>query len=654
MPSAKLTAPIAVGFIVAMSLLTGERTRCHAQPPAAASATPSERPENPLAAVYRACDTDKDGGLTEAEYLNRAGREMPVLRREFKVFDFNGDGRMSLAEFLTVPVGQPEDQRGTIPDPVVLLSEARLAELTSLWKKWDQDDDDLLAANEFRAAAIPSRIRGLESSGFDDWDLDHDGKISREEAARLLDIALGVRAPTGEPLRSKDGRVLDWRMFRALNPNKNGKVRREDYVKALGPTQKPETWFPTIHAAANETFGPAEFATSSHRTDPVPQFLGMDVDLNGRLSAKELDALPPGWGPPDHNWLPGFDDDGDGEYSLHEFLLIPHVNLLAPWHSAKDADSDGKLSPGEFRFDPGVALAALSAEYFRRLDVNDDRSLSLDEYPFVTTHRPPNEIYVQFAGGKAVTITIPNYPHIYSPEISPDGKWVAVDGWNHGQTNLAAHLLIASVDTDEVRDLGFGCIPHWSADGRRIAYSKYGQGVFIRDFQGDAEEESIDRLGWAIHFSPDGKQAAYVKRSNFVIYNLATEEQRLVFPDNQSPYNSLEHNFTWSPDSRRICFKGHRANGAIDVAIVTVTGGDPNLRVHGDAKDVASDFAWHPDGKRILSPRTPPTGQRTQIFEFDPDGNKPAERFPEQPKNRNNIGVSCTRDAKTFVFMNMK
>ncbi|MBC7817184.1 MAG: PD40 domain-containing protein, partial [Planctomycetaceae bacterium] len=353
--------------------------------------------------------------------------------------------------------------------------------------------------------------------------------------------------------------------------------------------------------------------------------------------------------------FPGFDDDYDGGLSLREYQLSPLVNFLAHWESAKDEDDDGKLQPEEFRFHPGVALAALSAEYFRRLDVNDDQSLSLDEFPFTTNHVPPNEIHVQFADGKTLKIAVPDYPNIFSPEISPDGKWVAVDGWKRGQSNVAAHLLIASVETDEVRDLGIGCIPHWSADGKKIAYSRYGRGVFLRNFEGDAEAELIDRQGWAIEFSPDGKQTAYVKgANNFVIHDIATSERRQVFPDGQSPYQYIEHNFTWSPDSKRICFKGHRANGVLDVGIVNVTGGDPNLRVLCDAKDVSSDFSWLPDGKRVMFARHPAGSTRTQIFEIDPDGDKPSVRYPKQPEDRNNVCVCWSRDGKTFVYLSMK
>ena len=640
--------------VVVLSIAAVESSRCPAQP-AATAAVVVPLADHPLGAEFAACDADRDGSLTEAEYLKRLGSERPLLLREFKMFDLDGDGRMTLAEFVTVPVGQPEELRGTLADPVVMLAEAKLARLTRDWKGWDQNGNDLLSPDEFQRGAIGSLVPGLESTDFADWDLNRDGQVSRTEAARVLDIAYGVRVPSGELVRDHLGRVVDLRMFHGMNPDANGKVKREVYIKALGGlADEAQKWFPTIHKPGNELFGFAEFATSLHRTDPVGTFLIMDVDLDGRLSRTELEALP-AWGPAEFNWLDGFDDDRDGVYSLREFLLIPHVNLLAVWHAAKDEDEDGKLQPEEFLFRPGVELAAISAEYFRRLDVNQDHALSLDEYPFATSYQPPNEIHVQFADGKTVKIAIPTYPNIYSPEISPDGKWVAVDGWKRGQVSLAAHLLIASVETDEVRDLGIGCIPQWSADGKKIGYSRYGRGVFIRNFEGDAEEQSIDPRGWAIEFSPDGKQTAYVTgNNNFVIHDIATNEKRLVFADGQSPYNYIEHNFTWSPDSRRICFRGHRPNAVVDVGIVNTTGGDPSLRVLCDAGDVGSDFSWFPDGKRVMFARHPAGSTRTQIFEIDPDGEKPSVRYPKQPPDRHNICVSWSRDGKTFVYLSVR
>jgi TolB protein len=646
-------------MILIVAVLTTDAidsVRCQAQPVDALSAVVVPLAKHPFAAEFAVCDSDHDGLLTEAEYLNRTGRERPVLLREFKMFDLDGDRRISLPEFVTVPVGQSVELRGTLADSVVALKQTKLMELDHRWKEWDQNGDHQLDQPEFQSAAISKLVPGLEATNFRDWDLNRNGQISPQELTQVLDMAYGVRMPGGELLRDHIGRVVDLRSFQAMNPDPDGKVKREVYIQTMGGSPEvAEKWFPTINKAGMERFGISQYATSEHRTNPVDVFLHLDSDIDGLLSQKELAALPVGWGPPGINWLKGFDDDHDGRYSLREFMLLPHVNLLAVWHGAKDEDDDGLLQPEEFRFRPGVPLAAISAEYFRRLDVNQDHSLSLEEYPFSTTHQPPNEIHVRSADGKTVKIAIPEYPNIYSPEISPDGKWIAVDGWKRGQRNVAAHLLIASVETDEVRDLGIGCIPQWSADGTKIGYSRYGRGVFIRNFEGDANEQSIDPSGWAIEFSPDGKQTAYVQASNnFVIHDLATNEKRLVFAEGQSPYRYIEHNFAWSPDSKRICFKGHRDNNILDVGIVNTSKGDPKLRVLCDAKDVSSDFSWLADEKRLMFARIPAGSPRIQIYEIDPDSDKPSFRYPEQPADRSNICVSWSRDGQTFVYLSIK
>ncbi len=603
-------------------------------------------------------DANSDGHLTEAEFTAEGSLPANRLSRDFKVFDADSDGRMTLAEFLTVPFWVPEAQRSPIPDPIVLLSEKALKELTDRWGTWDADGNGALNVKEFDAAKVGQQVRGLGATKFSDWDLDRDQKVSREDAKKLLDIAFGVRTPEGHLLRETTGRVVDWRLFRTIKPDGDGFVAVDVYSRALGPLEDAakQRWIETTDRNRDGKLDFAEFAKSDHRTDPVATFLQLDADLNGRLSPKELETLTADQQAVAACMFPGFDDDRDGGLSLREYQLTPLANFLATWQAAHDADDDGLLQPAEFRFHPGVALAALSAEYFRRLDVNQDQSLSLTEFPFTTTHVPPNEIRVRFADGRVLAITIPDYPNIFSPEISPDGKWVAVDGWKRGENNVSAHLLIANLETDEVRDLGIGCIPHWSADSRRIAYSKYGSGVFVRDFELDSEEETIDPQGWAIEFSPDGRKTAYVvSRNNFVIRDLATNEKRSVFAEGKSPFQYIEHNFAWSPDSQRICFKGHRAAGGVEVGIVNTTGGDPKLRVLCDAKDVATDIAWLAD-QRLMFPRTPAGAAKSQIHVIDPDGEngKPSERYAKQPANRNNVGVSWSRDGKTFVYISTR
>lgn len=606
-------------------------------------------------ARFRSLDTDSNGSLTEAEFSSEGSQTRERLSRDFKLLDANRDGRMDLTEFFTLPYWIPDGARGAINDPVVIAADDQFKALTSHWADWDRNSDGQLNATEFGDAALERHVRGLESTQFSDWDVDRNRQVSRDEIKLVLDTAFGVRTLEGKPLRSRSGRVIDWAMFRRLQLDRNGFVTRAVYYQALGNLSDADkaSWFQGADQDHDGKFNYDEFALSGHRTDPLGTFLHLDTDLNGVLTMNELRKSEPQSLPYLSCLFPGFDDDNDGALSLQEYQLTPMVNVIADWRSVQDADGDGRLSREEFRFFPGVTLAALSAEYFHRFDKDKDNSLTSDEFPFASELW---EICVTNDDDTTKMIGIPGYAIVCSPEISPNSKWIAVDGWKAGQSNVTAHIFIVHVDTKEVRDLGIGCIPNWSADGRKIALSKYGRGVFVRNFEGAAAEEiSIDPQGWAIQFSPDGLKTAYVKQGcNLVVHEMKTGKKKVVFPEGESPYRYIEHNFTWSPNSDRLVFKGYRANGVIDIGIVSANGEKPNLRIRCDGKNVQSDFAWLSDGKRLMFPYLEPGGQFVQTYFLDPEGDDLPVRYPRQPEDRHSGGLCWSRDGKTFAYMSKR
>jgi Tol biopolymer transport system component len=273
------------------------------------------------------------------------------------------------------------------------------------------------------------------------------------------------------------------------------------------------------------------------------------------------------------------------------------------------------------------------------------------------------KIYATRADGSPAweLATLKDYPYAYSPELSPDGTRVALDGWKEGENGSDAHILVVNLNDGSVEDLGRGAMPNWSADGTWIAYSNYApnHGVYVRQVQGGMEE-LIEAGGWGIQWSPDGKRLAYARGGNLIIYDLATKTKHAVFPVNKPlPYQQIYWNCGWSPDSRRVCLKGDRRVPAVgqgnfrafmrqvEIAVVAVDG-EPQLKFCCDAGDVAEDVAWHPDGTRIVIPKA------GQLYVLNPDTDDPPSLVPGLPADRTNAGMCWSRDGEILVFMSYR
>ena len=97
----------------------------------------------------------------------------------------------------------------------------------------------------------------------------------------------------------------------------------------------------------------------------------------------------------------------------------------------------------------------------------------------------------------------------------------------------------------------------------------------------------------------------------------------------------------WSPDSRQIIFKGNGRSDS-ETAIVSVDGSSAEFRVV-TSDDVSGDFAWHPDGRRILLAKA----AKLQIYDLD------TEQFQLVPGQPMDQGSGCPvwdRAGKRIVF----
>jgi len=279
--------------------------------------------------------------------------------------------------------------------------------------------------------------------------------------------------------------------------------------------------------------------------------------------------------------------------------------------------------------------------------------------PSVTTG-PIIEIMALDADGMNLrnVASIPNYPIINSPEVSPDGEWIGVDGWKHGEALTDAHLLLVHLKTGIVSDLGLGAMPTWSADGRWIAYSRYGggespRGVFIGRVNQE-QQRLIDENGWGITWSPDGQTLAYVKGGDLILYDVRSGTRQEVFGKGQSPYRRIMHNPEWSPDSRRICIIGRRANGNSEFATVSAEGDGADLQVCCDAEGFNPDIGWSKDGQRLTFPGVPTEKGPGQLWVYDFEAKGEPTLLIGQPTDRNNLGNDWSPDGRTLYFVTVK
>ena len=174
-------------------------------------------------------------------------------------------------------------------------------------------------------------------------------------------------------------------------------------------------------------------------------------------------------------------------------LQSDETAIATPAASEKDADS-GKAAANENRSRSRGPRNFL-------LEVPPEKKDA--PRPVVRQH----EVWAMDADGRnpRKVASFGDFTIVNSPEVSPDGKFVAVDGWKVDQNLRDARVLVVNVQNGEVKDLVRGCMPTWSPDGNWIALCKYGdeRGVYIRSLNGKVER-LLDRDGWGIQWSPDG------------------------------------------------------------------------------------------------------------------------------------------------------
>jgi len=221
-----------------------------------------------------------------------------------------------------------------------------------------------------------------------------------------------------------------------------------------------------------------------------------------------------------------------------------------------------------------------------------------------------------------------------SPEISPDGRWVAytVRETNWDDNAYETEIWLADATGGAQRQLTnakkSSQSPAWSPDGSRLAFvsdrTDKRQIYVINPQGGEAEaitslEDGVSNFSW----SPDGRTIAYT----------ATEPKTAAIKDRDKKYGEFQvveqdhrmthlfavdvathatrtltsgaftvGSFAWSPDGKSIAFD-HRVNpelkngGSADISLVSVADASIRKLVTQDGPD--TNPVWSPDGSRI-------------------------------------------------------
>jgi len=221
-----------------------------------------------------------------------------------------------------------------------------------------------------------------------------------------------------------------------------------------------------------------------------------------------------------------------------------------------------------------------------------------------------------------------------SPEISPDGRWVAytIRETNWEDNAYETEIWLADVRSGSIRQLTNGKksshSPAWSPDGTKLAFISDRtdkQQIYVINPQGgEADaltslEDGVTRFAW----SPDGKSIAYS----------ATDPKSQAVKDREKKYGEFQiveqdhrmtrlfvvdlatrasrplttgaftvGSFAWSPDAKSIAFD-HRVDatpagsGSADISIVSVADAAVRKLVAQDGPD--SNPTWSPDGSQI-------------------------------------------------------
>lgn len=278
------------------------------------------------------------------------------------------------------------------------------------------------------------------------------------------------------------------------------------------------------------------------------------------------------------------------------------------------------------------------------------RAESIQWHPELTV-AGPRALFVMKPNGTGLkSIVLPpavGYQVVGSAEFSRDGKQIAMD-MSQGST-ATSHLIVCNADGSGIRDLGPGCMPSFSPDGKQFVFSH--DGVMIVNADG-TNRQVLDGAGWGTQWSPDGKWIAYGKSGNVVLMDPNTRATRtLLTGDDAQRYGSIYWNLGWSHDSQTVGFKARRrSDGEDEVAIIDVNKPQGLHILLSKVKGINPDITFTAANDGVVFGMHNPKVKGSQLHVIY--RNKPEEIkvLPNQPANLRIIDAHWSRDGRWLTF----
>ncbi|MBS0204861.1 MAG: hypothetical protein JSS49_18295 [Planctomycetes bacterium] len=338
-----------------------------------------------LTREFRARDLDQDGAVTLDEFLSIYG---PEHRREgtrnFHVADFDADQNLSIGEFSVLPgTGATPAERGMVPDPIADLSARELETWRTQLRA--RNGDSGIRKTDWPSLQWAGASVGLADVPFEDWDLNHDGRVTDDEGTTVFSRAFGLTTAAGDVIRRSNGLSVYTRNISWLDADKNGAITREEFIASfsMGAEKNAEIFqLRDLDGDGRLTVREAS-EIPEYQPDMVGAFLWWDTDQNGFIDPVDLGIRSAPWHRPMlATVIAAFDADHDGHLSFAEFRETPFLETSWDWYQARDLDHDGLLAWKEFFPDKGPTLAGVARFYFDKFDLNHDGQVSFDEMEF--------------------------------------------------------------------------------------------------------------------------------------------------------------------------------------------------------------------------------------------------------------------------------